>query len=227
MNGIKIFDYTNRTYATEFKDVGTTFEGVQKIKRDETLKAILIFRVDKELKEKRFALYYQELDKNPPYSRKIKINTKNVSTINKNKSLKKGDDLVFTLKDNKIKITVEETMMNESVDVRYQTCTAANKCTSYVEEIYPPQGNHILQVEFSSEDFEGKELIDFLRDYGKINCIDSKNKTKSIKVQSAFKNSYNGKLLYIVIPDDQIDSKISLDFTVRNQNYSYLVYGGE
>ena len=227
LNGVKIFDYTNRTYATEFKDIGTTYEAVQKIKKDETLKMILVFKVDKELKKNRFALYYQELDKNPPYSRKIKIKIKDVSTINKNKTLNIGDTFKLTLKDKTENIVVEEAMIDDNAEVRYQTCSAANECTTYVDTIFAKEGKKILQIEFSSNDFEGKELIDFLTDYGKINYIDSKKNTKSIKVVSAFKNSYNGKVVYIEIPEAAIDSKISLDMTVRNQNYNYVVYGGE
>ncbi len=225
INGVKIFDYTNRTYATEFKDIGNSYEGVQKIKRDETLKVTLIFKVDKDLRLGRYNLYYQELDKNPPYSRKIRVKINDVSKIQDTKKIKMGEDWDFVLKGKKNKVTIENSMMEEYVDVRYQTCSASNKCTTYIEEIYPPEGNHILQLEFSSNSFEGKELIDFLGDYGKINYIDSKNKTKSLKIQSAFKNSYNGKILYLVIPNDIVDNKISLNVTIRNQNYNYEVYG--
>ena len=222
INGVKIFDYTNRTYATEFKDVGQTYEGVQKIKKDETLKVTLIFKVDKDLKPRRFNLYYQELDKNPPYSRKIKVKINDVSEIKKNKKLEIGDNLTITLKDKKNDMVVDSAEIVEESDYYYMLCNAENDCDQVTNTIHPKEGYKIIEIMFSSNDWEGKDMIDFLSDYGKINYMDSKNKEKSIKIKNAADRKYNGKFAYLLIPDEVAASeRIDLDIIARNQEYIY------
>ena len=222
INGVKIFDYTNRTFATEFKDMGKTYEGVHKIKRDETIDLILIFKVSKDLKANRFVLYYQELDKYPPYSRKIKTKIEDVSHIQKEKTLNTGDELDINLNQKKDTIAFEEMQISKEFEYIYETCDAENLCYKHSEIKTAPNGQTTFIIPFSSNEFEGKELIDFLSQYGKINYIDNKSKTKSVNIKNAVSGKYNGKYLYIFVPEEaKASKKTEFDFVLRNKEYIY------
>ena len=224
INGVKIFDYTNRTYATEFKDIGKVYEGVQKIKKDETINLILIFKVDKDLKPNRFVLYYQELDKYPPYSRKIRTNIKDVSKLEKAKTFSQGETMPITIRDNTEEITLEGTIVHDETEYYYQTCTAENVCTTYTDPVVAKNGYKIVDIMFSSNGWEGKDMIDFLLDYGKINYMDSKNKKKTIEIKSAVTKKYNGKIVYLTVPTEVTDSKeYYIDIIVRNKEFRYML----
>jgi len=222
INGVKIFDYTNRTYATEFKDLGKIYEGVHKVKRDETIDVILVFRVDKDLRANRFVLYYQELDKYPPYSRKIKTKIEDVSNIEKQKTLITGDDLNISINQKEDTIAFEDMQISKGFEYIYETCDAENLCTKHSETKYAPDGQTTLIIPFSSNEIEGKELIDFLSQYGKINYIDNKSKTKSVQIKNAVTGKYNGKYLYIFVPEAaKASKKTEFDFVLRNKEYIY------
>ena len=82
-----------------------------------------------------------------------------------------------------------------------------------------------MKIQFSSNDFEGQELIDFSSKYGKIRYIDSEGMTKEINVENALKNNeYLGKYLYIDVPIEiEKANNITLIYTVRNQKYNYKI----
>ena len=62
INGISNYTTTEKTYETEFQDLGKTYEAVT-LRRGESVNMIMIFKVDKNLKTNRFVLYYQESDR--------------------------------------------------------------------------------------------------------------------------------------------------------------------
>ena len=81
MNGVDKYATTSKTYETEFQDLGKTYDSVQKLTKDQTLNLIVIYRVDKKLPKDKFVLYYQELDKETPHLRKIKLKINDLSKI--------------------------------------------------------------------------------------------------------------------------------------------------
>ena len=79
-------------------------------------------------------------------------------------------------------------------------------------------------MKYGSNYLEGKEIIDFLYDYGKINYIDSNNKSRVIRLENAIGFSYYGKYVYIKVPKDIVDAKtIKLTFTIRDNKYTYKI----
>ena len=82
-----------------------------------------------------------------------------------------------------------------------------------------------MLINFSSPDYEGTELIDFSKKYGKIKYIDNNGFAKEIKIEDACNNKeYLGKYLYIKVPQDlEKMSNIELIYTVRNNRYIYNI----
>ena len=83
-------------------------------------------------------------------------------------------------------------------------------------------------MNFASNGVDGKEMIDFLAKYGKINYIDSKSEEKSIDIVNAVGRTYFGKYVYITVPDEVTESKdTEMVLTLRNIRYHFSLDKGE
>lgn len=220
MNGVNNYVTTHKMYGTEFQDFGTTYKS-KKLRRDETLNLILVYRVSKKLKTNRFVLYYQELNNNRPYLRKIKLNIDDVSIIKKNKTIKMNDDFSFVVKKQKETVNFAYYEIADSSDYTYRICNTSN-CATHTANYQAPSGKSVLKIEFSSDNYEGKDMIDFSTKYGKIKYIDSKNKEKIIKIENPLYRVHYGKYMYISVPKEVSSAKsIEMVYTVRNNQYVY------
>lgn len=220
MNGIRNYTTTAKTYETEFQDYGKAYSK-KTLKRDETVNLIMIFKVDKKLSKRRFVLYYQELNNNDPHLRKIKLKLNDVSKINKNKPIKLNEELNFTLEDEEETIIFDDYKFYDYTDYSYRTCGSSN-CTTYTDYYTAKTGKKILKISFASNNFEGKDMIDFSSKYGKIIYINNKGKEESVEIKNPFSRSYYGKYLYVEVPE-ALESSESLEirYTIRNNQYIY------
>lgn len=226
-NATNNYSQISKLYAHDFADLGKTYDSVKTLKRDESIDLILIYRVDKKLPKNRFALYYQELDKDPPYLRKIKLKIEDISEIKKQKALSMGDTLKFEVDGKKEEIIFDDIEIKDTVEFTTRKCNTT-VCSNQKEKLTAKKGNKILYLSFASIDYEGKQMIDFSTSYGKISYVNSKGKEKIIDIKSAVNKTYYGKYLYITLPDDAASSKdINLIYTVRNKKYIYKLNEGE
>lgn len=221
MNGISDYVTTEKTYGTEFQDLGKTYEG-KELKNGEEFNLIMIYRVSKEQSVKRFVLYYQEFNNEAlPHLRKIKLKLNDLSDINENKPLKLGDPLKFTLKKEEEVITFDEYQILDSTEYTYRTVLSSTGTTHY-DKYTAPEGYKILKIPFGSNNFEGKDMIDFSIKYGTINYIDNKNKRSVVKFKNPFGRVYYGKYLYTRVPAEMEEAKsIEIHYTIRDQKYVY------
>lgn len=220
MNGINNYITTQKTYETEFQDFGKTYQ-TKELKRDETFSFIIVFKVDKKLKSNRFVLYYQELDKEKPYLRKIKLHLKDVSKIKDAKSLEPGTDFTFKIQNHKETISLDNYDLVDNIEYTYRNCNSST-CGLHTATYTAIPGQKIMEINFSSSTYEGKDLIDFSTKYGKIKYIDSENKEKIIDIKNSLNRVYSGKYLYIKVPRElEQSNKIELVYTVRNNRYIY------
>lgn len=223
MNGINNYTTTAKTYETEFQDFGKTYEE-KELTRDETFNLIMVFKVDKDLRSNKFVLYYQEFIGNTPHLRKIKLKINDVSEIKENESLNIGEKLKFTINSTKQTIILKNADIEDNVDYTFLSCYTDNTCDTETKNYIAPAGYKLINIEFSSDNYDGKDMIDFSTKYGKISYIDSKGKTKVTEVKNAISRKYNGKNLYLKITDEVANSKsIKLIFTVRNNKYTYVL----
>lgn len=220
MNGISNYITTAKMYETEFHDFGKTYQKLE-LKRDASETFVMIFRVDKKLPKNKYVLYYQEFNGDTPYLRKIKLKLNDVSKIEKHKTLNLGDEMNFTIKGKKEMIIFDDYEILDKAEYSYRVCTSAS-CTTKPGTFTAPNGYKILKISFASNNFEGKDMIDFSTKYGTINYIDSKNKKSVVSIKNPFNKTYYGKYLFIRIPIEVANSSaIELEYTIRNNNYIY------
>lgn len=221
MNGTSNYVTTDKTYGTEFQDYGDTYEK-KELKSGEEFNLIMVFRVDKKQSKNRFVLYYQEFnDEYLPHLRKIKLKLNDVSKIKENEMLNIGDELSFTLEKEKEEIVFDKYEILDKAEYTYRICTSSNCSTKYGNYI-APTGYKILKIPFSSNNFEGKDMIDFSIKYGTINYIDNEDNTTVVKFKNPFNRVYYGKYLYTKVPADIINAKsIEINYTIRNDKYTY------
>ena len=222
MNGIKDFVTTSKTYETEFQDFGKAYQ-VLDLKRDAEQNLIMIFKVDKKLSKNRFVLYYQEFNGDKPHLRKIKLKMTDVSEIITHKKLSIGQELKFKLKEKTEEIIFDDYELLDTVNYSYRICTSSN-CSTKTANYSAGEGFKILKIPFSSNNFEGKDMIDFSIKYGTINYIDNKNKNTVLTIKNPFNKTYYGKYLFIKIPVAVANSNsIELEYTIRNNRYVYKI----
>lgn len=222
MNGINDYTHTAKTFGTEFQDYGTTYKS-KELKKDESFDLILVFKVDKELSKKRFVLYYQELNNGNIHLRKIKLKLNDVSEIKDNGKTILGESFTFTVKGKEETITFDEYSISSQTDYTYRVCSSSN-CNNLIGIYTAPAGYKIMKIGFASDTYEGKDMIDFSSNYGKINYIDNENKIKSIEIKNPFGKTYYGKYLYIKVPEEiETSTSIELEYIVRNNKYTYKI----
>jgi len=220
--GSKRYGTTETTYAKEFEDLGVSYHKVKKLQRDESLTFIVIYKVDKKIRKGRFNLYYQE--QSGIYKlRKIGLKIKDISKIEKTKNLDLGDYFDIPIYGKEDSISIERVDFIDSVDYKSNKCTSKS-CSLVTSTYEAPDGYKIMSIDFSSDTYEAKNMIDFLKKYGRINYKDSKGKTKTQDIKIALSKSYLGKSVYLRVPDDfQKYEDIQLNFTIRDKDYCYQI----
>ncbi len=218
-NGTKDFVSTRKTYEKEFVDLGTTYNIVKELKRDEQTSFIIVYKVDKNLDKNKFVMYYQESD---GYLRKIKIKVKDLSKIEKPKTLKLGDSLDIGIVNNSDTVSIDYAEITDTVLYKTKECTA-DRCTGSEEEL-TASGYKILVLEFGTEVYTARKLLDFLNKYGKIVYIDSDGNQQEIKIESPISRKYYGKTVFLKLPNEvKENTKITLHLLIRNKEYNYEV----
>ena len=224
MNGIDNYIPTAKTYETQFKDLGRTYDD-KTINSEESYNTLLIFKVSNKNPKKRFVLYYQEfIDSNTNHLRKIKLQLKDLTKIKENPPISLNNQLKFYIGKDEKEVVFDKFEILDSTNYSKENCSTVN-CTYDLLAETVPEGKKILKIDFASNDFDGKDMIDFLSGYGKINYIDSNNKEHSILIENALSTyKYYGKYVYIIVPSElETATNISLDIAVRNNKFKYIL----
>lgn len=216
-NSTEDYVTTKKTFAKEFQDLGNPYESTKSLKRGESFNCIIIYKVDKNLKKNRFVLYYQEAHGT---LRKIKLNVKDLSTIETPTTLDLGDPVPLVLQKQEENITFEYVDFKDSVTYQYKDCQSS-KC-GIRDKDFAPNGSKILEIEFSSDVFEAKKMIDFLKNYGKLNYRDDEDEEYVLDIENALSETNYGKVVFLKIPPNAMNAKnVWLDLIVRNKHYIY------
>lgn len=226
VNGSKGYSFAGDTYNNDFLDLGNGYPK-GKLQYDEKKTFILVFKVDNKLNPKRYVLYYQEYkNATTSYLRKIKLNLHDASDVLQNTSKKIGEEITIVYPNKEEKsLTFREASFTNNVDYYSEVCNKDDEC-EIVPKNYTMSGDkEILVINFSSNDYEGEDLIDFSIKYGKIVYRDNENITRELKVENAINSSkYLGKYLYIKVPSVlQEATKIDFIYTIRSQKYIYEI----
>lgn len=215
-SGTKDFKPTDSTYASEFVDLGKVMSSVTKVRNQETINFILIYKVDKNVSKNSCVLYYQEKGGK---LRKIKLNVKDLSKIIELPTIEYGEEINIEIKGKEDTIAFEEAEFKETVKYNYLNCSS-QKCKNHTDETKPMNGYKILEISFSSEEYESKNMIDFLNKYGKIIYKDSEGEERELEFENAVGREYLGKVLFIKVPNDfETSTDARFVFVVRNKKY--------
>ena len=219
-NANKDYTSTNQVYATEFKDLGDTYDSVKELARGEKANYIIVFKVNKGLKKNNFVLFYQE---GSGVLRKIKLKIEDVSKIQNLKEYELEDNFSFTLKNKENIISFDNYEISKDYEYTYVKYGVETQ-KMLVKTYTAPANNSLLIIDFASNAFEGKEMVDFSRDYGKIVYIDSNNMEQYINFNYPLKETAQGKSIISLIPDEAANSEsLKVVYTVRNKIYTIKI----
>lgn len=217
---------TNRTntiyYDDSFTDIGKGVSIDNEINSGESKTFNLVYKVPEELENNKFTLYYQEFQGfNKTYLRKIKLSVDDVTKIEDTKDINIGDNIKFKfLSGKEQEITIEEYKIAPSDTYYKYSCDVNGICGVSARDLVVANGYQILKLTFASSDFEGKEFIDFSSRYGRIKYVDNNGKVEYLKVVDAVDTEYEGKEIFIKVPDGLGSAKeISLEYILRNRRY--------
>lgn len=220
MNGVNNYASTTKTYESDFNDLGKVLDSVQEVSRDQSVRTIIIYRVDKKLAKNKFVLYYQELEGNN-HLRKIKLNIKDISSIEKTKILKMGESMKFDYLGEKEELAFDEFSIEDTISYKNLLCGSGN-CNNSTQEYKAKNDEKILYLTYSSYELDSKNMIDFSTKYGKISYKDSGGTEKIIDLKSVISAKYYGKYLYLKVPSEISTAKeIKLIYTIRNKQYVF------
>ena len=217
-NGNKDFTTTNKSFSKEFQDLGSTYESTRELKRDETLNCIIVYKVDKNLKKNRFVLFYQEKS---GYLRKIKLKVNDLSKITEPIEMNLGDEIELGFRNKTDTISFDYADFLDEAKYTTRKCDTSG-CKFKKESIRVGGDYRLLEIEFGSDVWEAKNMIDFLKNYGKLIYKDSNGEEDIVEFENPIKKNYYGKSVYIKVPVElQSAKEISVDLIVRNKHYVY------
>lgn len=218
--GDKDYVTTESTFSEEFYDLGNTFSKVKEINANENLGFIIVYKVDKKISNNRFVLFYQEKG-NDNILRKIKLNTKDLSDISKDKNYKLGDLFDANVIKNNDKISIDNYQLTAAFDYSARKCSIG-QCLVDTYHYDAPEGYKVIILDFATSEWESKDIVDYLNKSGKIVYVNENGDEKSIPIEFALKTSYLGKVAYIRVPASIESSKnIKLNIVIRNKEINY------
>lgn len=217
-SGVSDFTTTRKTYEKEFQDLGSTYDSTKELQNGETDESIIVFKVDKNLNKDNFALYYQE---GTGTLRKIKLKITDISKIEDKGEINLGEELSFNIKNKKETISLDKYTFAKKVNYTVRVCNTSF-CYTEKETYTAKSGFTVLKIDFGSENFEGKDMVDFSSDYGTINYIDNNNMEHSVEFKYPLEKKALGKSLYTLVPDEVVDSdSLKIVYVIRNKKYTY------
>ena len=94
----------------------------------------------------------------------------------------------------------------------------------FTEEYLTSSSEKILKIDFASETWETKNMIDFLTQYGKLIYKDSKDVEGIVEIKNPISKTYYGKTVLLKIPGEVEYKEMSIDLVVRNKHYVYKLF---
>ena len=118
-------------------------------------------------------------------------------------------------------IDFETYTVQSGVDYIIRKCTV-ERCVNDKKHFDTDEMHKILEIDFASDTFEAKNMIDFLKKYGKIEYKDSSGIEQQIEIENVLSYKYFGKVVYLKVPREIEEAKdVKFLFTIRDQSYIY------
>ncbi len=229
--------YTPTTkYKDSFSDFGTVYLG--ETINQEYEEKILVYQIPKELIDKKIIFSY--VDKNSSDNNgnfknvRININYKNMTGIESYEEANLNDELVFKesiIPTAKIKINAYDIQNKYKINYNYCIKTV---CYDSYEYLMPSINSNYDKVLLKLSGFfqadnqlpDVYDLYDFIEKFGKLSyVINGQEKVQKINFKEVKSKKVNQENIYYIEVLEEIKNaeKISFFFTIRNQNYEYVL----
>ena len=163
-------------------------------------------------------LFYQE---NGNYLRKIKLKLNDVSKIEDVVELQVGDSIELNSGNKSETISIDGVTITDRTDYTTRVKTALGS-TIETKDLVIEGDSRILRIDFASDVWEAKNMIDFLNKYGKLIYKDSEGEEEVVNLVNPINKSYYGKSIYFKVPVELESSEdVYFDLIVRNKHYKY------
>lgn len=216
------FTTTESTFAKEFYDLGKTFSKVSEINGRETATFIIIYKVDNDIKNDKFVLYFQEKNSDN-ILRKIKLNIKDLSKISGKDEYRIGDLFDTNVINNPDNLSIDNISFVDSFDYSYEKCSISN-CMIDRKQFVSADSEKVIILDFASEKWESNQIVDYLSKSAKIEYVNDEGISESESIVFALNNRYLGKVAYIKIPNEVENYKnLKLHFVSRNKEFYYYL----
>ena len=214
------FTTTESTFAKEFYDLGKTFSKVNELNGRETITFIIVYKVDSDIKNDKFVLYFQE-KKSDNILRKIKLNIKDLSKINGKEEYNIGDLFDTNVMSNPDSLSIDNVSFVDSFDYSYEKCTISN-CFIDRKQFVSSDTEKVIILDFASEKWESNQIVDYLSKSVKIEYVNEEGILESNNITFALNNRYLGKIAYIKVPNEVENYKnLKLHIISRNKEFYY------
>ena len=216
-NATKDFVSTRTTYAKEFQDLGSTYDVVKELKRDEEASFIIVYKVDKDLNKNKFVVCYQEKG---GQLRKINAKIEDLSEVKKQPHLELTETLKIDTVINPDEVSFDYMRVGKTAEYIIRDCTV-DGCRSASKTLTSDDSYNILELEFGSETYTAAKMLQFLQRHGKI-VYENGTESDEAEIVSAISRRYYGKTLFLKVPNDVNEkTKLTLNLVIRNKEYDY------
>lgn len=211
-------------YNVHFSDMGNTYEN-KSIKPKETVTYSLIYEVKKPDSKANFLLKYQDVLAKDGKLIGVKMKVLDISTFKTKGNFTYPEQAIIPInEETSMTFSFDKMDITESSTYRYQSCLP-DSCPIYEKTITAPSGYKILYLRGNFGSNTTQEYLDFLKKYGKIR-YSKDGKTYQSNIKFAVTGAYQGRHIYISIPDSIADAdSISFVFTIRTYQYFYKLKG--
>ena len=134
-----------------------------------------------------------------------------------------GDEMPLGIQSKDDTIIFDYYEVTDSVDYTVKECRNGN-CV-YRKYDFNADGDYkILKIEFSSDVYEAKNMIDFLKNYGKLIYKDSNDDDEVVEYVNPIGKNYCGKNIFMKVPVElESSGDIRFEFSIRDKKYIYKI----
>ena len=125
------------------------------------------------------------------------------------------------IKPNEETISLDTYSFAKTMNYTIRSCNTTF-CYTEKESYTAKDGYTILKIDFGSINFEGKDMVDFSVNYGKIDYIDNSKMEHSVEFKYPIKKKALGKTVFTRVPEDISQAQeIKIVLNVRDKKYTY------
>ena len=150
------------------------------------------------------------------------MKVKDLSDVGNTEELAIGDEILLNLQKQEEAICFAYAEVESTITYVVRECEGGT-CISRERKL-TGSTNQFLRIDFSSDTYEAKNMLDFLLSYGKLRYIDSQDETHELEIQNPIGESYGGKTIFLLVPAEVSEAKnVYLELVVRDKHYLYKI----